>query len=438
LDEREKAREDKDATEEKRAARELQADGASAVLEALEAVLAVEKMEEEGRSQTQEWRAAAMRATELQRTQASLESKIKHRAALAAVAEAREKLTLAQKENTGEEAKAAEAKAEQSLKAAQKQLSSAEAALAAAEKEQKAELTVKFKPRIAGPPVTHSTGRRLAFARWLADPANPLVARVAVNQIWLRHFGRGIVPNPADFGRGAKSPSHPQLLDWIAAEFMQGGWSMKALHRLLVTSSTYRQSATTDAANAAVDEDNVYLWRANSRRLEAEAVRDNLLHAAGSLDPTMGGPEIDHTQGLSSKRRSIYLRTAAEKEVEFLKIFDGPAVTECYIRHPSVMPQQALALANSELAFAEARRLAVTLSESAATEETFVRHAFKTILARSPTPQEEDMCRDFLRGSSGTASGDPGSAASASRRVENRRENLLLILFNHTDFVTVR
>ncbi len=213
---------------------------------------------------------------------------------------------------------------------------------------------------------------------------------------------------------------------------------MKALHRLLVTSSTYRQSATTDAANAAVDEDNVYLWRANSRRLEAEAVRDNLLHAAGSLDPTMGGPEIDHTQGLSSKRRSIYLRTAAEKEVEFLKIFDGPAVTECYIRHPSVMPQQALALANSELAFAEARRLAVTLSESAATEETFLRHAFETILARSPTPQEEDVCRDFLRGSSGTASGDPGSAASASRGVENRRENLLLILFNHTDFVTVR
>jgi hypothetical protein len=279
----------------------------------------------------------------------------------------------------------------------------------------------------------------LAFAQWLADRSNPLTARVAVNQIWLRHFGQGIVATPADFGRNGRPPSHPQLLDWLAAEFMAQGWSMKGLHRLLVTSSTYRLASTPDEADAARDPDNVYLWRMNSHRMEAEAVRDNLLYVAGDLDPAMGGPDIDHKLGLSSKRRSLYLRSAAEKEVEFLKVFDGPSVTECYLRKPSVVPQQALALANSELTLREARGLAQSLSASVDAEQ-FITQAFLKILARTPNKEELRLCHDFLIKASESQGGPrPSSnASSATEATEHTRENLILVLFNHNDFVTVR
>ena len=202
---------------------------------------------------------------------------------------------------------------------------------------------------------------------------------------------------------------------------------MKHLHRLIVTSSAYRMASTPDDANAAIDPDNTYLWRMNSRRMEAELVRDNLLHVAGELDSTIGGPDIDHILGLKSKRRSIYLRQAAEKEVEFLKIFDGPAVTECYVRHPSVVPQQALALANSELTLNVARALAKKLATAAGTsDEGFARRAFETIIARHPKPEELTLCRDFLK---------TRSTASSPDRT---RENLITVLFNHNDFVAVR
>src|SRR6185295_10245601 len=167
-------------------------------------------------------------------------------------------------------------------------------------------------------------------------------------------------------------------------------WSMKHMHRLLVTSSTYRLASTPDPANAKLDPDNVFLWRMNSRRLEAEAVRDNLLWVSGTLDRTMGGPDIDHKLGLTSKRRSLYLRHAAEKEVEFLKIFDGPSVTECYERKPSVMPQQALALAQARLL---ARELSIEAGDNGA---DFVPVAFRRVLARKPTRDEARLCAEFL------------------------------------------
>src|SRR5207244_1927121 len=135
-----------------------------------------------------------------------------------------------------------------------------------------------------------STGRRLAFARWLTDTDNPLTARVAMNHVWLRHFGQAIVPSVFDFGRNGRPPSHPALLDWLAAEFMERGWSMKAMHKLIVTSSAYRMASTPDATNAALDRDNKYLWRFVPRPLEAEAVRDCVFYVAGKLDPAMGGP----------------------------------------------------------------------------------------------------------------------------------------------------
>src|SRR5262249_40270104 len=155
---------------------------------------------------------------------------------------------------------------------------------------------------------------------------------------------------------------HPALLDWLAAEFMQHNWSMKHMHRLMVTSVTYRMDVQSDRANATRDPDNRYLWRGNTPRMEAEAVRDAVLHLAGRLRPTTGGPDIPHEDGLTSRRRSLYIQHAAEKQMEFLKIFDAPNVTECYRRTESVIPQQALALSNSSLVLSQSRVLARRLS----------------------------------------------------------------------------
>jgi hypothetical protein len=247
-----------------------------------------------------------------------------------------------------------------------------------------------------------------------------------VNHIWLRHFGRGLVPTPVDFGGNGRAPSHPELLDWLATEFMESGWSMKALHRAIVTSATYCLASTSQERNRAIDPDNEYLWRAPARRMEAELVRDNVLYVAGNLDPAMGGPEIDHHLGLQSRRRSLYLRLAAEKEVEFLKVFDGPSVTECYERHPTVVPQQALALANSSLTREQSRSLAERLSrETGADDAAFVQSAYRAILARPASEEERRACLEFLEARSGAVS-------------DRQREYLAQVLFNHNDFISIR
>ncbi|MSU35630.1 MAG: DUF1553 domain-containing protein [Pedosphaera sp.] len=314
-------------------------------------------------------------------------------------------------------------------------------------------LNAQFQARTRDTYPSHSTGRRLAFAKWLTSPENPLTARVAVNQIWLRHFGRGLVPTVSDFGRNGRPPSNPQLLDWLAAELMapgtspssdsrgargpaavltRGAWRMKHLHRLIVTSAAYRLASTPSEDNLKLDPDNIFLWRMSSHRLEAESIRDNLLGVAGNLDSTRGGPEIDHQLALTSTRRSLYLRHAAEKQAEFLQIFDGPSVTECYERHPSVMPQQALALANSELALRQARLLARRLQASfEADPDRAVGDAFRYVLARSPTAGELRECHCFLESQSQPVSPEAG-------RSNRALENLALVLFNHNDFVTVR
>src|SRR5262249_15159488 len=162
-----------------------------------------------------------------------------------------------------------------------------------------------YTPLVKLDPAT-STGRRLALARWIADRNNPLTARVAVNHVWMRHFGRPLVPTVANFGLNGQTPTHPELLDWLAVEFAEGGWSMKKPHRLIVTSDAYRLSSRSDGPAAKADPDNRYLWRANPRRMEGEAVRDSLLAVAGQLDLTMGGPILDEKLGLTSRRRSVY------------------------------------------------------------------------------------------------------------------------------------
>jgi hypothetical protein len=300
-----------------------------------------------------------------------------------------------------------------------------------------------------------STGRRLAFARWLTDRKNPLAARVAVNHIWLRHFGAPLVDNMFDFGLRSPTSRNQRLLDWLAVELMDHGWQMKHIHRLLVTSNTYRMkssTAGTSAANLTLDRDNHLLWRMNTRRLEAELVRDALFQTTGNLDLTRGGPDIAYEEAATVPRRSIYFRHAYEKQAKFLEMFDTASVNECYRRSESVVPQQALALANSDTSLNQSRLLAKKISDSVADDsqpdQSFVERAFRKILNREPSPAEMSECQTFLASQTSLLQGGDKLTAitdgvkptiePSTDPIQRARENLTLVLFNHNDFVTVR
>jgi hypothetical protein len=485
------------------------------------ATLKAEHFADAGKTNTEDWTNAATSAVIAQRKLAVFNAK-------QALDQARDKQqtlqsSLDQKVKAAEEmekagkdpndvavAKLSIVKVSDDLQKAKTKREEAEKTLADAEKENTALPNTAYKPSSSEIYPTMSTGRRSAFARWLTDVKNPLTARVVMNHIWLRHFDRAIVATTSDFGLNGCPPTHPQLLDWLAAEFMEPAvgnsgkakphpWSMKHIHRLIVTSSAYRMAATFNEKNAAIDPQNTWLWRMPSKRLEAEAIRDNLLYVGGNLDSTFGGPEIPAAQGLTSKRRSIYLRIAQEKEVPFLKIFDGPDPVECYARRPSVMPHQALALANSELAFAQSRLLASNLVQRCGEDaKAFVSEAFLKVLSRKPNRKELTECTEFLaeqtawiaskrasasgvtnasvtvsqnapspslpepakRGGSNPVSAktsvtaqstnaaateppktDKSKAASPGKITppgQRAREDLVLVLFNHNDFVTIR
>ena len=252
-----------------------------------------------------------------------------------------------------------------------------------------------------------STGRRLALAKWITSPDNPLTARVAVNHIWLRHFGRGLVETTSNFGRSGRPSSHPELLDWLAVELMENGWQMKHIHRMIVTSQTYRRRSHIGSSmhdNLASDPDNLYYWRANTRRMEAEVVRDSLLSCANELDTTIGGPELDPAQGASSRRRSLYFAIHGEGKMPFLDLFDAPDVCDCYQRTASVRPQQALALSNSELPLEMSRVMAGKLSAAvnedvpgdARGDRSFICAAFESVLSRPPSDLEVQAALDYL------------------------------------------
>jgi hypothetical protein len=382
--------------------------------EAQEAVLHAESLEDAGQKGTPQWEDAARLAYHMQHVVATLEAK---RNMLALT-----QLPLPQDGNARADLErkrlAAKAKFE---KAVDDLLSYPD---------------TRYKPRPIEVYPRYSTGRRLAFARWLANRSNPLTARVAMNHIWMRHIGQAIVPTVFDFGRNGRPPSHPALLDWLAAEFMDRGWSMKAMHRLIVTSNTYRMASTPESADLALDRDNTYLWRMPSRRLEAEAVRDSIFFVAGKLDGRMGGPDIPHEQGLTISRRSLYFQHAQEKQVEFLKVFDAAAVTECYRRKESIVPQQALALNNSELVRAHARILAHELAAQSGDATAFTTAAFERVLSRAPTSEELQQCVTFLKDRAQRYTvGKQNPAAEARLRAG---ESLVHVLLNHNDFVTVR
>lgn len=277
----------------------------------------------------------------------------------------------------------------------------------------------------------HIKKPRLVLAKWLISDENPLVARVAVNHIWLRHFGRGLVDTPAEFGTRGKSPSHPELLDWLASQFRHHDWSMKWLHRLIVTSQAYQQSASNLGMETSLqaDRDNVLLWRFPARRMEAEVVRDAVLFLAGKLEDTIGGPDVDHLAAETSKRRSLYLRTSRVDRVPFLDIFDGARVEECYRRTETIIPQQALALLNSEMVWGCAESLASRLPHDSA----FLDDAFLLILGRPATGQEKTECRQFM-----VEQEQLLREAGAENPGNGARSYLVHALFNHNDFVSIR
>lgn len=394
----------------------LEKEAARKGLEALEATLAMEKMEDTVKKDSKDWEDAAKSLVLLQR-----ESKL---------AAAKAKLESTQHSKTKAEAAYAKAeegksqadiaKAKRTMVSATNSWKSAKKALATAQKLINSEPSTKYTPRTGKSYPNRSSGRRTAFANWLVHQENPLTARVAVNHIWLRHFDQAIVPTVNEFGSFGNPPSHPALLDWLAVEFMESGWSMKRLHKLIVLSATYRTASTSDGGNAAIDPDNVYFWRMPTRRMEGEIIRDNLLHIGGTLDRKMGGPDIPNTEAQKSKRRSIYMRHAHEKLVEFVQIFDGPKVTECYQRDMTVQPHQALALANSRLTFGQSKVLAGKLAEQCGNDDQeLVDQSFIRILSRMPNCEERSHCLEFLeRG--------------------NSHQNLVMVLFNHNDFITIR
>jgi hypothetical protein len=369
-------------------------------LAALRATIHAEELEDAGKKDSPEWRQAATAADAVQKRLAVLEA----RRALLALKQAGQ-------------AKVAEA---------EKTLARVEAGAKRSPTTAYTRRPLKVYPRT-------SSGRRLALARWITDRQNPLAARVAMNHIWTRHFGRGIVPTVFDFGRNGQPPSHPALLDWLAVEFMERGWSMKQMHRLIVTSAAYRMASGSAEPQATIDPENRYLWRMNSHRMEAEVVRDSILHTAGRLDSTLGGPDIDQHLALTSRRRSLYLRHAAEKEAELLALFDAANVTECYQRTESIVPQQALALANSSLVETSARALARRLSEEVGTRPTaFVTVAFEEVLGRPPTAEERSTCEYFLASQANLL------ARKAADPHQRARTDLVHVLMNHNEFVTIR
>jgi len=211
-----------------------------------------------------------------------------------------------------------------------------------------------------------TSGRRLAFAAWLTGGDNPLTARVIVNRVWMHHFGRGIVSTPADFGRLGTLPSHPEVLDWLAVELRESGWSLKRLHRTIMLSTVYRQSSRRDPAQGSIDSDNRYYGRQNVVRLDAESLRDRALAASGTLDRTLFGPAIgvkedDSGQVVASDvpRRALYLLQRRSQPVALMQAFDAPAMTtNCEARASSTVATQSLMLMNGEFWLTQAAQLA--------------------------------------------------------------------------------
>ncbi|MEZ6141548.1 MAG: DUF1553 domain-containing protein [Zavarzinella sp.] len=293
--------------------------------------------------------------------------------------------------------------------------------------------TPKFLPQ--------STGRRTALAQWITDRRNPLTARVAVNHLWTRHFGAPLVPTIFDFGRNGQPPTHPELLDWLASELIDSGWDMKHLHRLIVQSATYRLASTSSTMekNNTTDPENRFLWRWVPIRIESQLVRDSILSLADNVDTAMGGPSIPQPQQAASNRRSIYFFHSNNERNLFLTMFDEALVSDCYRREQSIVPQQALALTNSRLVLDQSRLIADRITHhlkalnQPVNDQEFARAAYMYLLASPPNNNELSDCIQALAEwrKLPEAGKEPDSTATA-------RTNLVWVLINHNDFISIR
>ena len=280
---------------------------------------------------------------------------------------------------------------------------------------------------------------RLQLADWIAHRANPLTARVMVNRIWQHHFGQGLVGTPSNFGLRGDVPTHPELLDYLATYFVEHGWSLKAMHRLMLNSATWQQASIAPESTArAVDPANSLQWHHTRRRLEAEAIRDSMLFVAGALDLTPAGPhpfppfeDWNWTQHnpfkavYESDHRSVYLMTQRIQRHPFLSLFDAPdANTSTDVRSDSTVPLQALYLMNHPFVQTQAGRLARRVLAQAQSEETRLRLACALAWSRSPTDPELTKFRTFLeqfRQAAG-AGGNPDPPSARNGKVPDKAE----------------
>jgi len=239
---------------------------------------------------------------------------------------------------------------------------------------------------------------RLELARSIIDPENPLTARVIVNRVWMHHFGFGLVRTPSDFGFRGDLPTHPELLDYLALKFVESGWSLKKLHRLLMTSAAYRQASADNEAARKIDPENQLLWRMNRRRLEIESLRDSMLAAAGRLDLTMGAVPFSLTAQPSVPRRSVYGFIERGRVPGLLSAFDFASPDQhAPMRYVTTVPQQALFFLNSPFVAEQARALASRPEVAAApTASEKVRKLYRAMFARDPDQAELDASLKFL------------------------------------------
>jgi hypothetical protein len=277
----------------------------------------------------------------------------------------------------------------------------------------------------ADDPDLPTTGRRLAYAKHLTSGRHPLVGRVLVNRVWLLHFGAGLVNSPANFGRLGERPTHPELLDWLADDFVRGGWTLKRLHRLIVTSTAYRQSSARDPKADAADPDNRLLARMPVRRLEAEAVRDAILASSGRLAASLYGPPVpvspDETGqvivgkdnrdaagrpvgsrgslGGEELRRSLYIQVRRSLPLGVLEAFDAPTMSpNCERRTSSTVAPQSLMMLNNQFVVSESDAFAARVEREAGPDDlSRVRRAWHVALAREPTPAQAEAAVAFLR-----------------------------------------
>jgi hypothetical protein len=271
---------------------------------------------------------------------------------------------------------------------------------------------------------SNTTGRRTALAEWIGRPDNPLTTRVIVNRIWQQHFGQGIVPTTNDFGHLGEKPTHPQLLDWLTATFVEEGWSIKKLHRLILTSETWRQSAHHPEAKKYQQKDPAeeLLWRSQIRRLTSEQIRDAMLLASGELESKVGGPSVD----AKTPRRGLYVKAMRNTPDAFLAAFDvANGLKSVPERDATTTPTQSLLMINSSYTLTRAKKFAERLTkENHSTPADVIERAIEITWGRKPTPGELGDAQTFVFGTDDKINGD-------------KLTDFCHVLFNSNEFLYV-